>query len=139
MVLLFKILQLCDDPKAFKKARMLGKQQRKGCKGLMYGSSPHILDSMEILKEIWESDFISQTMIQRCWRKARCLPFIDTIDISNISGRSDCHEKRVPDDTVNALCSSMRELMTKVSAFDDQNMLPKFFSDSLAVYKSENI
>ena len=41
-------------------------------KGLSTGSPPNLLDALQLCKEEW--DKIATVSVQRCWRKAECLP-----------------------------------------------------------------
>jgi hypothetical protein len=54
--LLASVLKLFDVEGGYELAAQQRKHQSKGCKGLNFGTKPHILDAMNILKDIWEQD-----------------------------------------------------------------------------------
>ena len=76
-----------------------------GSAGLKYGSAAHVGDAIVLVKEAWDS--LLPTTIAACWCHARCLPVLDTADVSS-TGRD--YRKEVENDTIEAMCSKLSTL-----------------------------
>ena len=129
--MLSRLLRVCDDPVTYANARELGSRQRAGCRGLAYGNKPTLLDAMEILHDLWnpsEGRYSNRDLIQRCWRKANCLPLLQDIEYSSEVGHRDRSEKKIDSDLLDDLCASMHALSHKVNNLAD---VPDFIKDSL--------
>ena len=106
------LLRICDDRAAFDAAQLAAKGQRAGCKGLAFGNKPHVLDAMEILDKLWssESKYCHRDLIQRCWRKANCLPMAEQIGVENTVGHRDKNEITIDVSDLDSLCDAMIRL-----------------------------
>src|SRR5690606_25801677 len=51
----------------------------RGCRGLAHLQPPHILDAMDLLKEVWEE--LTQQTISNCFSKAGILPEAQDADV----------------------------------------------------------
>ena len=63
------LLRIFDTDGGYERQALLRAQQPRGCKGIVYGGKPTVLDCMIMLKEIWdgESDkYVTSEGIMRC-------------------------------------------------------------------------
>jgi hypothetical protein len=70
--MLKSLLAIYDDQTFYEKALAVGARARRGCRGLPYPSKVHLLDTMELLRPVWNSDnkYANTVSIQCCWRKS---------------------------------------------------------------------
>jgi len=111
MLYLHTLLELFDREGGFEEAAELRKKQKRGCKGIDYGGKPHILDAMEMIASIWmsvEEKYVSDTSVQRCWRKADILPATWNASINNNVGSAKV--SKVDEDTCVDLCNMMKSI-----------------------------
>eukprot|EP00977_Amphora_coffeiformis_P002724 scaffold521_cov167-Amphora_coffeaeformis.AAC.15 len=117
--LLRALLKMFDVEGGYELASEQRKKQPKGCKGLYFGSKPHILDVMNILKEIWDEDtrYSREEGIQRCWFKADILPPPWEAEISGGVGSSAMNKGKIPvsEEDVVILCDLIRSIILKVA------------------------
>lgn len=83
---------------SFVDLQVMAKQLPAGSAGLKYGSAAHVGDAIVLVKEAWDS--LLPTTIAACWGHARCLPVVDTADVSS-SGRD--YHKEVENDAIEAV------------------------------------
>jgi hypothetical protein len=121
--MLKSLLAICDDESLYQEALAAGTRARRGCKGLAYCSKAHLLDAMELMLPIWNSDskYAKTESIQRCWRKAGLLTATEEADLENDIGRSTvpAKAKRISDVDSDELCALFSALQTKTSSFSE--------------------
>ena len=73
--MLKKLLATCGSEELYEEAMKEDKKARKGCKGLEYCGKNHLLDAMEILNSIWDTDdnYSKIDSIRRCWKNSGVL------------------------------------------------------------------
>ncbi len=111
MLYFHNLLEIFDREGGFEEAAEQRKKQKRGCKGIDYGGKPHIVDAMEMIAKIWmsvEENYVSETSVQRCWRKADILPATWNATINNNVG----HRKvsKVDENTCSELCTLMKNI-----------------------------
>ena len=121
--LLETLLQICDDPVLYQQAITLGAAAKRGQKGLMHASKPHLIDAMLILLKVWNraDRYCTEDGIKRCWLRANCLPTAmqSQIQAEVEPGKNRIAQYRLPDNELNALCSSMLALRASVDRLND--------------------
>ena len=121
--LLETLLQICDDPVLYQQAITLGAAAKRGQKGLMHASKPHLIDAMLILLKVWNraDRYCTKDGIKRCWLRANCLPTAmqSQIQAEVEPGKNRIAQYRLPDNELNALCSSMLALRASVDRLND--------------------
>ena len=87
-VMLSRLLSIFDAEGGFETAARLRKRRPKGDRGLAFGGKATVLDAMEIIAELWNTDgkYAKVDSIKRCWRKAKILPGAWEQDINNAVG-----------------------------------------------------
>ena len=61
VMMLKKLLTICDDQELYEEALKEGKKAGQGCKGIDYGGKAYLLDARDILISIWDSDYLCQS------------------------------------------------------------------------------
>jgi len=114
------LLSIFEEEGGFERAANLRSQQPRGCKGLAYGGKATVLDTMRILKSLWDENtkYASEDSIRRCWRKADILPASWNADINNDvgSGSLSNKSKRISTELCTELCGLMGRLSVKAMA-----------------------
>ena len=66
------LLDIFDAKGGYKRARVKWMRQRAGCRDLLYGGKATLLDTIYILKVIWDTDgkYARSAEILGCWQKA---------------------------------------------------------------------
>jgi hypothetical protein len=131
MLYLHTLLELFDKDGGFEEAAELRKKQKRGCKGIDYGGKPHILDAMEMITTIWMSvdeKYVSDTSVQRCWRKADILPATWNACIENNVGSRKV--SKVDVDTCSELCSLMKKIKIEAEKVKLDVVSNPIFDDS---------
>ncbi len=95
VLMLKKLLAICDDEELYKDAIEAGRKARKGCIGLTYCGKAHLLDAAQIVNQIWLVDgkYASNDSIKRCWRCSGLLPVSLIADMNNDIGSASVSEK----------------------------------------------
>ena len=134
---LHTLLGIFDTPGGYEKAAERRMKQRRGQRGIQHGGKPHILDCMEMLKQIWDGDdgkYVSIDSIKRCWRKANILPITWNQDIHNDVGRSSVpfKDKVVSKEISDELCDLMNSIQLKADEYcvDTESNAGHVFKDT---------
>ena len=112
------LLSIFDEEGGFEAAAKQRACAPRGCKGLTYGGKPHILDAINVLKQIWGDDaessikYATREGVQSCWRKAQILPATWDADINNQVGRASLNQstKNISDEECANLCAVLTKL-----------------------------
>ena len=95
---------------------------KKGTRGLVYGGKAHILDAMQMINDIWNTDgkYARESGIQRCWRKANILPIDMETSINQDLGSNSVPVglKTLSGEDSDLLCSLMKTLHMKAKEVD---------------------
>jgi hypothetical protein len=120
VLMLKKLLAICDDEELYRDAIEAGKKARKGCNGLAYCGKARLLDAVQMLNQIWLIDgkYASNDSIKRCWRRSGLLPVSLIADMNNEIGSASVPEKmkKISDESCSELCILLNALTTKCAA-----------------------
>ena len=93
-------------------------RQKSGCRGIAYGGKPHILDTMQILSDIWDKDekYAGRDGIMGCWRKADILPASWNTIINNEVGSASlpARIKQLSEEDCNEFSQLFKRMYVKV-------------------------
>ena len=121
-MLLRCLLKLFDVEGGYELAAEQRKTLPKGCKGLYYGTKPHILDAMNILRDLWDEEtrYSREEGIQRCWYKADILPPSWEAEISNSVGTATMRKGKIKTNAEdrNLMFDLVRSIILKVAETD---------------------
>jgi hypothetical protein len=123
ILLLRTLLDVFDQKDGFKKAERARLKRPKGCRGMLYGGKPTVLDAMNLLVDVWadETKYCTTECIQRCWRKADILPVSINADINNSVGSATLP---VRDKTITpAQCKELCDLLGQITLICKTNHL----------------
>ena len=116
MNFLHQLLYIFDAPGGYEAAAKLRSQQKPGCRGLVYGGKPHVLDAMEIVDKVWKAEdgkYITTEGIRRNWRKANILPPTWQADTNNTVGS--ISKKKTKTKGYEDLCNLMKSIQLKAT------------------------
>lgn len=123
--ILSALLDIYDDPVSAAAVPANIKAAGLGKAGLAEGAKPHVLDAIELCIKIWEEKLDSDAL-QRCWRKADCLP-APTQAILEQAGSSFRPSSPVDKAVLDELCSVM---VRAVKIADTLPQIPTAFTGS---------
>ena len=122
LTMLEKLLAIFDAEGGYGRAAQARARAKKGTRGLVYGGKAHILDAMQMINDIWNTDgkYARESGIQRCWRKANILPIDMETSINQDLGSNSVPVglKTLSGEDCDLLCSLMKTLHMKAKEVD---------------------
>lgn len=118
---------MCDTEEKYNECLRNGELCRRGCKGIAERQKPHILDAMNILKQVWNN--VKSSSLIKCWEKANILPSAPLPFENNEKNNSNFNTSTSQEfiDNLNTLCDKINNF-TFVP-----NMLVGSFADKFDV------
>jgi hypothetical protein len=123
--ILSALLDIYDDPVLAAAVPANIKAAGLGKAGLADGVKPHVLDAIELCIKIWEEKLDSDAL-QRCWRKADCLPAPSQATLEQ-AGSSFRPSSPVDKTVLDELCTAM---IRAVKIADTLQEIPKALAGS---------
>lgn len=131
MKLLHKLLEVYDrdDAKKYIDDLVTKLKPKSECKGILFGAKPHVRDAMDLLVES-VNEKLSCQVIQRCWRKAACLPVGMLDELYEEAGTGN---HTVDNATLDSICDMLSCLNTKIVSYvgGEGAKAPDFAIDTL--------